>query len=85
MSRNDTKPQPSGMDLVIAGVCTGGFIEIANCIRKEENYKILLKYMRSYPGLSFGVTTSIIGCGFIFKETFRNTYQNIKTIFFRNN
>ncbi|MFZ5954425.1 MAG: hypothetical protein ACOYT8_05005 [Candidatus Dependentiae bacterium] len=67
-------------DFIVAGVIGGCAIELANVIRKDENYKKVLAFAMDYPGVFVAGVSASAGLIYIYGKGIKNFLSRYKLV-----
>lgn len=79
----DSKQQEDSMtvkDFIMASVAAGLAIELANVIRKDENYKKVLVFAKDYPGIFVAGVSASAGLAYIYGKGIKNFFARYKLV-----
>lgn len=65
-------------DFIIAGVLAGGTVELANYIRKDQNYKKVLAFAMDYPGVFVATVSASAGLVYMYGKGFKDFIARCK-------
>ncbi|BDC34612.1 hypothetical protein Noda2021_05700 [Candidatus Dependentiae bacterium Noda2021] len=67
-------------DFIVAGVIGGCAIELANVIRKDENYKKVLAFAADYPGVFVASVSASAGLMYMYGKGIKNFLSRYKVV-----
>jgi hypothetical protein len=66
-------------ELIICGIFAGAVVEFAMFLTRNERYKNIFKYVRTYPGVTIATTTAVLGLGFMYGELIKQRFSGSST------
>lgn len=67
-------------DFIIAGVLAGGTVELANYIRKDQNYKKVLAFATDYPGVFVASVSASAGLVYMYGKGVKDFIARCKQL-----